>query len=123
MQKDLTMETNHWIIEDPAWSNYCKCTCTKEHYWTGYYGYDSFLKTGKTGFFHVTWPNIAEHFYALQWEIRPFKWRTIFASYSLSEIKRFIDAIDWPLDTKRWSLCVVDEVTKERIPIDKFIGT
>lgn len=120
--EDLTMETNHWIVEDPAWTNYSKCVCTKEHYWTGYCGDDFFLKTSNTGRFWVRWPNIAEHFYALQWRTRR-GLDTIFASYSLSEIKRFIDAIDWPLDSKRYALCVVDEVTKERIPITDFIGT
>ena len=123
MDNDLTTETNHWKVEDPAWANYSKCVCTKDHYWTGYYGNDCFLKTGKTGFFHVTWPNIAEHFYALKWETRPFRRRTIFASYSLFEIQRFIDTMDWPWRSKRFSLSVTDEVTKEHIPITDFIGT
>ena len=123
MSNDLTMETNHWIVEDPAWANYCKCTCTKDHYWTGYYGTDCFLKSGKTGFFHVAWPNIAEHFYTLQWRQEPFRNRAIFASYSLSEIKRFIDAMSWPWESKRYTLSVTDEVTKEQIPITDFIGT
>ena len=123
MDADLTMKTNNWIIEDPAWANCCKCTCTKDHYWTGYYGSDFFLKSGKTGFFHITWPNIAEHFYTLQWNISPFKRRAIFASYSLFEIQRFIDTMDWPWKSKRWCLSVTDEVTKEHIPITDFIGT
>lgn len=121
MDNDLTMETNHWIVEDPAWASYSKCVCTREHYWTGYCGDNFFLKNGKGSRFWVRWPNIAEHFYTLQWRTRR-RWDTIFASYSLSEIKRFIDAINWPLESKRYALCVVDEVTKERIPITKFIG-
>lgn len=122
MDNDLTMETNHWIMEDPAWANYSKSVCTKDHYWTGYCGTDFFIRTQKSkgARFWVRWPNIAEHFYALKW--RSNRWDTIFASYSLSEIKRFIDTIDWPMESKRWALCVVDEVTKENIPITKFIG-
>lgn len=122
MRADLTMETNNWVVEDPAWANYSKCVCTPEHYWTGYYGTDFFLKSGKTGFFHVTWPNIAEHFYSLQWEQEPFHRRAIFASYSLSEIQRFIDTMSWPWKSKRYSLSVTDEVTKKHIPITDFIG-
>lgn len=120
MCEDLTMETNHWIVEDPAWANYSKSICTKDHYWTGYCGTNFFLKNGNCSRFWVKWPNIAEHFYALKWKSD--RWDTIFASYSLSEIKRFIDAINWPPESKRYALCVVDEVTKERIPITKFIG-
>lgn len=33
-----------------------------------------------------------------------------------------IGCIDWPYDSKRYSLCIVDDVTKERIPITDFIG-
>lgn len=123
MEKDLTMETNHWVVEDPAWAGYSKCVCTKEHHWTGYCGDDFFLKTSKTGRFWVTWPNIAEHFYALQWQARAFRYDTVFASYSLSEIQRFIDAmtVNWPYSSKKM-LRVIDEVTKENVPITKFIG-
>lgn len=117
---DLTMETNHWIVEDPAWANYSKSVCTKEHYWTGYCGSDFFLRTGNTGRFWIVWPNIAEHFYVVQWSSN--RWDTIFASYSLSEIKRFIDGISWPWINKKSSLRVRDEVTKEFIPITDFIG-
>lgn len=121
MSKDLTMETNHWIVEDPAWANYSKSICTKEHHWILYYGNDYFLQTGKTGRFPVEWPNIAEHFYALQWNDKAFHWDTIFASYSLSEVKRFVNAIDWPLNSKTHRLRIRDEVTKERISIADLI--
>lgn len=123
MSQDLTMETNHWIVEDPAWANYSKFICTKEHYWKGYYGTDFFLRTKKSdgARFWVGFPNIAEHFYALQWDAG--RWDTIFASYSLSEIKRFIDTMSWPWISKKHSLRVRDEVTKEYIPITDFIGT
>ena len=120
MSADLTMETNHWIVEDPAWKSYCKCTCTKEHYWTGYCGDDFFLRTSNTGRFWIMWPNIAEHFYTLQWKKRK-RWDAIFASYSLTEIKRFIDTLDWTLDAKRADLSITGEVTKEHIPINKFL--
>lgn len=121
MEADLTMATNNWIIEDPAWANYSHYIYTKEHYWTGYCGTDFFLRTKNSPGARIwfTWPNIAEHFYALQWCAG--RWDTIFASYSLREIKRFIDTISWPLDSKRRSLRVRDEVTKEYIPITKFI--
>lgn len=122
MDNDLTMETNHWKMEDPAWANYSKSVCTKDHYWTGYCGTDFFLRTKNSpgARIWIVWPNIAEHFYALQW--RGERWDTIFASYSLSEIKRFIDTLSWPLKSKMHHLRVRDEVTKEYIPIADFIG-
>lgn len=123
MNEDLTMKSNNWIVEDPAWADYSKSVCTKEHHWTLYYGDDYFLKISNTGRFPVCWPNIAQHFYALQWNDRAFHWDTIFASYSLSEIKRFIDAINWPLNYKTHMLRIRDEVSKECFSIAGFIET
>ncbi len=122
MDADLTMKTNNWIVEDPAWANYSKSVCTKEHYWTGYYGTDFFLCTKNSPGARIWFgfPNIAEHFYALQWCTN--RWDTIFASYSLTEIQRFIDTISWPWRSKKCHLRVRDEVTKEYIPITDFIG-
>lgn len=123
MIEDLAMETNHWIIEDPAWADYSKSICTREHHWTLYYGDNYFLRIGKESRFPVSWPNIAEHFYALQWMNRAFHWDTIFASYSLSEIKRFIDAMSWPLNYKTHMLRIRDEVLDECFSIADFIET
>lgn len=94
MERDLTFETNNWIIENPDWINYSKSICTSEHHWLGYYGDNYFLKYKEPHELHpkarwlVLFPNIAEHFYALDWRTR--RWDTIFASYKLSEIERFV---------------------------------
>lgn len=97
---DLTFETNNWIVEDPTWSNYSKHICTDNHYWLGYYGDNYFLKYRKPNKsqpearWHISFPNIAKHFYALDWYFCG-RWDTIFASYQMSEIERFVKKLDF----------------------------
>ena len=99
MHDEFSLEKNHWQIQDPAWEK-IPHTWTKDVHWCGY-GIDNFWLQCKgkneeaEGRFWITYPNTAEHMYFILWYIR---WDYIFASYSLAEIKRFlqldIDAIN-----------------------------
>ena len=139
MERDLSFETNNWIVEDPEWSHYSKHICTSEHHWVGYYGDNYFLKYKKPNRSRpedrwlVSYPNIAEHFYALDWYING-RWDTIFASYKMSEIERFVGMLDFltPFEFnnktnsiyphKLWMLRAKDLVTRTAYEIKRKNG-
>jgi hypothetical protein len=91
----FSIEKNHWEIQNPEWESYSHFICTKDHYWTGVHGisnyflqYKNFGRSKPVERFSVEWPNFVEHMWFIHWRG---PWDYIFASYKLSEIKRFLE--------------------------------
>lgn len=109
---DMSMEINHWRINDPKWSEekYPKWQCTEDSHWYGIYGSDYFLKMNNGERVHYSYYCKQEHFYYLYWWVsRP---DIIFASYDMDEIVKFAKKL---ITNRHWlySLHVYDAVTKE----------
>ena len=123
MDDRFSIEKNHWEIQNPEWENYSRFICTKDHYWTGVHGISNFFFFYKNQWsnksverFDVSRPNIAEHMLFIHWYD---PWEYIFASYKLSEIKRFLQVDEdvikkncWP-DGRCTCYNIYDYVTKK----------
>ena len=100
MDDKFSLEKNHWQIQDPAWGN-TSHIWTKDIHWccvngiSNFWILDKYPNSRLKERFFVNWPSTARHMYFIWWNsYRDY----IFASYSLAEIKRFlqldIDAIN-----------------------------
>ena len=121
MHAEFTLEKNDWQIQDPAWEKISH-VWTKELHWHSY-GISNFWLQDKywngrlKERFSISCPSTAEHMYFIWWN--SYK-DYIFASYSLSEIKRFLqldaDAINknyWKHDGMCSIFFIYDMVQKK----------
>lgn len=92
MDDRFSLEKNHWQIQDPEWAK-IPHVWMKDVHWCGIRGIDNYWLQGKDfngrlyERFPVSWPSTAEHMYFIWWYIAS---DYVFASYSLAEIKRFL---------------------------------
>lgn len=110
----MARDIKGWEIENPAWRDYSKTICTKDHFWRGIYG-SGFYLGEEIERVMFDYPNTADHFYYLWYS--GYQLDIIFASYKIDEIKRFIKSLNFTDFNKRTKLYVVDAVTKEH-----FVG-
>lgn len=93
MDDKFSLEKNHWQIQDPVWAGISHIW-TKDIHWCCVNGIsNSYLQSKTLGGrleerFFVDWPSTARHMYFI-WQ-GDFRGDYIFASYSLAEIKRFL---------------------------------
>lgn len=110
---DMSMDVNHWRINNPKYQTeeYQKSRyiLSWDSYWTGICGTNYFLQMGNPNKgVSYSWYCKEEHFYLIYWQSTR---EIIFGSYDINEIIRFANKL---ITTKGWlhNLYVRDAVTK-----------
>ena len=121
----MARDIKGWEIENPAWRDYSKTICTKDHFWRGIYGSGFYLGKGIERVM-FDYPNIADHFYYLWYN--EYRLDIIFASYKIDEIKNEIEdikrnepySLKYLIEDENAAQKKKDEITKETEEYKKY---